>query len=237
MYFDDVRISSYSFLLGQTVELGGAASWTFSPNVDTTHQIAAGDNLTNNPEFQDNTISNGDFTGSHDIPGWTAQISQAIDGAFGVLAYKEVNNSFSYGQYVKEDSPSSILHYIYSWRTIYKNNLYQFTQDFCNRYFNTEHRMVSSNIPVEKDLTYGLNYVLQWAGARTGITLDMDPTIRGAFAEPFRITYLDPRSGFTTLNINKYGSLIAIVQGVNATGGITETPLTYTLGPQQGNLS
>jgi hypothetical protein len=172
--------------------------------------------------------------GAPAIPHWTFYPSQAVNPSIGVLGYNEANNKFAFGVYHKYASTDN-LHYIYSWRTIYKNGTFQLTEDFCNRYFNTQHIVVSDPVSVSTGSTYGLSYILQWPGAKSGITLDMDPSLRGAFAEPFNIS-INTGWGSRTEAVSGYGYVTAIVEGLDINGNVTETPLTYIISPQYGNL-
>jgi hypothetical protein len=168
------------------------------------------------------------------IPYWTFYPSQAINPSTGVLDYNEANNKFAFGVYNKRTSTDN-LHYIYSWKTIYKNGTFQLTEDFCNKYFNTQHIAVADPVSVSTGSTYGLSYALQWPGAKSGITLNMDSTLRGAFAEPFSI-YVNTPWGLRTETVSGYGYVTAIVEGLDINGNVTETPLTYTIDPRNTTL-
>jgi hypothetical protein len=169
------------------------------------------------------------------IPPWKFLPSVTIGSSGYTLSYNEADNSFNFMGYYKQGS-SDIRHLVYSRRVIYKNGAFSLTagtpKDFCSRYFNTEHRAISSFANVNLNTTYNLSFNLLWPGAIQGVTLDMDPSIRGAFAEPFTANV----PWGPTLPINGYGSLVIAVDGLSSTGALLETPLNYTIGPQQGNL-
>jgi len=153
-----------------------------------------------------------------------------------VLAYGEAGAKFTFNQVNTGETVQS--HIVQPVETIYKNQEFFLSGDFCNRYFNTKHIMTSEPEPVSRNSPYGVNLTLCWPGAIQGVTLDMDNTVRGAFAEPFTAQFPVPGHSGTgrTYQVVDYGRILVTVNGLNSGGAVTETPLNYEISPRDGNL-
>lgn len=170
------------------------------------------------------------------IPYWTKGIRTPIAN-MNCLGYKESGTNFSYKAYYYPNN-TTIYHTVFSRRTIYKNNTYALTSDYVARYFNTADILSSSQVSVSQNTKYSLSYTIAWPGAIPNLTLDGDPSIRGAFTEPFDYYAGVPGWNYSgpKYHSNQYGYLQVSVYGVDAGGNITETPYTITYSPQFGNL-
>jgi hypothetical protein len=122
--------------------------------------------------------------------------------------------------------------------TIYKGAVGALSSDFCGRYFNTLHTMTSEAEPITCNAPYGVSLTLCWPGAIPRVTLDMDSSVRGAFAEPFLTIFIAPgySEGSVAYEVVDYGRLSVTVNGLSSAGAITETPLQYEISPRAGNL-